>query len=51
MFTTVFVAVMSAMLSSKLLFAADNAEADRVNASPIPPDDIAKLFKLLLSAC
>ena len=44
-------AVINAILSSIVLFAAIREEADLSNASPIPPDEIAKLFNLLLSVC
>ena len=43
-------AVINATDSSKLLFAAANEEAERVNASPIPPDEIAKLFETSFNA-
>ena len=48
--TTVLAAVIQAIDSSKVLLAASE-EAERSNASPIPPDEIAKLFNLLLSVC
>lgn len=38
-------AVISAILSSKVLFAAAREDALLVNASPIPPLDIEKLFE------
>lgn len=44
-------AVINAIDSSIVLFAAISEEADLSNASPMPPDEIAKLFKLLLSVC
>lgn len=47
--TTVFAAVINAIVSSNVLLAAAIEDAERSNASPIPPDDIAKLFNLLLS--
>ena len=37
-------AVISAILSSNVLFAAANEEALLVSASPIPPDEILKLL-------
>lgn len=49
--TTVLAAVIKAIDSSKVLLAAASEEAERSNASPIPPDEIAKLFNLLLSVC
>ena len=42
-------AVINAIDSSIVLPAAANAEPDRCNASPIPAEVMAKLFKLLLS--
>ena len=42
--------VIRAILCEMSLFAAANAEAERLRASPMPPEDIAKLFILLLSA-
>lgn len=47
--TTLFPATARAIDSSIELPAAASAEAERCNASPIPFEDIAKLFKLLLS--
>ncbi len=44
-----FIAVISAMDSSMVLFAADKEAAERVRASPIPAEEMAKLFNLLLS--
>ena len=38
------------MLSEMSLLAEANADAERLRASPIPEEEIAKLFKLLLSA-
>ena len=40
----VFAVVISAIDSLKSLLAAANAEAERLRASPMPPEDIAKLF-------
>lgn len=40
----VFAVVIRAIDSEMSLFAATNAEAERLRASPIPPDDIAKLL-------
>lgn len=37
-------AVIKAMLSSKVLFAVASEDAERVNASPIPPLEILKLL-------
>ena len=48
-FTTVFAAVIRAIVSSNVFPAADIEEADLCSASPMPPDEIAKLFRLLLS--
>ena len=42
-------AVISAILSSIVLFAAIREEADLSNASPIPPDEIAKLLPISLN--
>ena len=40
----VLAVVISAMVCDKSLFAVAIAEAERRRASPIPPEDIAKLF-------
>ena len=47
--TTVFAPVINAIDSSNVLFAAASEEAERVNASPIPPDEIAKRFPTSLN--
>lgn len=40
----VLAVVIKAILCEMSLFAAANADAERLRASPIPPDDIAKLL-------
>ena len=47
--TVEFIAVTRAADSSNVLLAAARPEADLVNASPKPSEEIAKLFSLLLS--
>lgn len=42
--TTVFAAVINAIDSSNVLFAAESDEAERSSASPIPPLEMLKLF-------
>jgi Na+/serine symporter len=45
----VFAAVVSAIVSSSVFPAAFIAAAERNKASPMPPEEMAKLFNLLLS--
>ena len=47
--TTLFAAVMRAMLSSKVLLPAASAEAERRSASPTPSDEMAKLLPTSLN--
>ena len=47
--TTVFAAVINAILSSSVAFAAINDDAERSIASPIPPEEIAKLLPTSLN--
>lgn len=44
--TIAFAAVANAMLSSRVFPAPCNAEAERLRASPMPVDEIAKRFEL-----